>query len=180
MRDLESDHLTVEQLRAAMAAEELLASPVREHLTRCGHCRENLQRAEAQMARLALRVRQATPAPRRPFHLPPAPRQRQWLPRFEWRPVYGLTALAVALFLVSALTLQRLGPLDRSGSNGGRFQTLMTEIDQLVENALPDDYLHIAGEDDIESDEDFFDFVIPSLEEDNLSAMPEFAGGRPC
>jgi hypothetical protein len=130
-------------------------------------------RSDAALQRLALRVRQAAPEPERPFRLPVAAAHRTWRPRLAWRPVYGLATAAAMLLLVSLLVLRP------GGMGDGRFQTMMGEIDRLVENALPEAYLHIAGENDLESDEGFLDFLIPPLD-DHLSQAEEPVGGSPC
>jgi hypothetical protein len=44
-------------------------------------------------------------------------------------------------------------------------ERLMTEIDGLVENALPPVYLEIVGETDLNPDEEFLEFLIPAAED---------------
>jgi hypothetical protein len=44
-------------------------------------------------------------------------------------------------------------------------ERLMTEINGLVENALPPVYLDIVGETNLNMDEDFIDFLVPINED---------------
>jgi hypothetical protein len=43
-------------------------------------------------------------------------------------------------------------------------ERLMTQVNMLVENALPQVYLDIVGETSLNLDEDFMDFLIPTNE----------------
>jgi hypothetical protein len=48
-------------------------------------------------------------------------------------------------------------------------ERLMTEISMLVENALPPVYLDICGKSDPGFDEEFMQFVVPSIESEAVS-----------
>ena len=51
-------------------------------------------------------------------------------------------------------------------------EKLMTEINVLVENALPQVYLDIVADTDLKLDDDFIDFLIPTSEDDpKISAL---------
>ena len=48
-------------------------------------------------------------------------------------------------------------------------EEFLQQISMLSENSLPQVYLDITGESDMEFDEEFMDFIIPTVENEPLS-----------
>ena len=48
-------------------------------------------------------------------------------------------------------------------------EKLMTEVNTLVDNALPPFYLEISGEKNPDYNEEFYQFLIPSIEQETLT-----------
>jgi hypothetical protein len=59
-------------------------------------------------------------------------------------------------------------------------EILMTEVNTLVDNALPPFYLEISGEKHAEYDEEFYQFLIPTIEDKTLSSDREKKGTSSC
>ena len=89
-------------------------------------------------------------------------------PFFNWKFVFGAAAVAATVIIVWATVLiqsQRPGSVGNLAQNMVEAERLMTEIDVLVENALPSVYLEIVGETDLNPDEEFLEFLIPDTED---------------
>jgi len=50
----------------------------------------------------------------------------------------------------------------------------------LAENALPQEYMDITGETDDETDEEFMEFLAPTMEDDYWSLDSGKKGGKLC
>jgi len=59
-------------------------------------------------------------------------------------------------------------------------ERLMTEVNTLVDNALPSFYLVISGENNADYDDDFYQFLIPSVEDKALSSDQGMKGTPLC
>ena len=96
---------------------------------------------------------------------------------------FSATALAAVIIVVWATFLirsQQPGRIGNLAQDMVEAERLMTEIDVLVENALPQVYLDIVGETDLNLDEDFLDFLIPTNEgAARISALAK-KGSRLC
>jgi hypothetical protein len=57
---------------------------------------------------------------------------------------------------------------------------LMTEVNSLVDNALPSFYLEISDEPKPDYDEEFYHFLIPPVEEKTLTSGQEKRGTSLC
>jgi hypothetical protein len=76
--------------------------------------------------------------------------------------------VAAAIIVVWATVLiqsQQPGRVENLAQNMIEAERLMTEIDGLVENALPPVYLEIVGETGLNPDEEFIEFLIPATED---------------
>jgi hypothetical protein len=89
-------------------------------------------------------------------------------PFFNWKFALSAAAVAAAIIVVWATVLiqsQQPGRVENLAQNMIEAERLMTEIDGLVENALPPVYLEIVGETGLNQDEEFLEFLIPAAED---------------
>jgi len=57
---------------------------------------------------------------------------------------------------------------------------LMTEVNMLVDNALPPLYLNISAENNSDYDQEFYQFLIPQIESENLTSYRWKRGPSSC
>ncbi len=89
-------------------------------------------------------------------------------PFLNWKFAFSAATAAAAIIVVWATVFiqsQHPGKVGNLAQNMIEAERLMTEIDGLVENALPPVYLEIVGETDLNPDEEFLEFLIPDAED---------------
>lgn len=164
-------HLSEEQILRALVDESDLSESMREHLSTCPSCRARRERLEEDLGRLGRMAERFAPSPEKRISLPekyPANTAR-WF--WSWRTAFGtvvMAALVIVIVWSSALfrTIPETGTII-SSQEAWATDRLMVEISVLAENALPPVYLNITGESDPGFDEEFMQFVVPTVE--NLS-----------
>ena len=161
-------HLDEQQLIQAVADESDLPRSVQMHLGDCHQCRSEKESFEQEMAALGQMAERYAPQPQKRIVLPV---QEAASPRWSflnWRHAVGAMA-AVAIVVVvfwGSTTLRNLTGLPTAGSPSELLEArqLMTEVNMLVDNALPPLYLEISTEYKPENDKDFYQFLIPQIE----------------
>ena len=160
-----ASHLAEKDLLQAVIDDTDLARNLRQHLNACSQCRLEKERFEKELARLGQLARRYAPEPRRRVTIDT---DMVRSPFFSWKFAFGAAAVAATVIIVWAAVLiqgQRPGSVGNLAKNMVEAERLMTEINVLVENALPPVYLEIVGETDLNPDEEFMDFLIPADEE---------------
>jgi hypothetical protein len=181
----EDFHLDEDQLLWAVVEEAELPLPLQEHLSACSQCRANKERFERDLARLGQMAERFAPSPKGPVSLPVEEPGGSIGWSWGWR-AYVSAAVAAALVVI----LIWWSPLHRNtpGDNGDilaremeEAEQFMTEVSMLVENALPPVYLDISADSGTGFDEEFMQFVVPSVEGDEpLSYDPGKRGALLC
>jgi hypothetical protein len=177
-------HLDEDQLLWAVVGEAEFPLPLQEHLSACPHCRANKESFEQDLARLGQTAERFAPLPKRRVSLP-VEKPRGFIGwSWGWR-TYVSAAVAAALVLVFVWW----SPTTRTtpGGNGDivalemqEAEQFMTEVSMLVENALPPVYQDISAESGAGFDEEFIQFVVPSVEDEPLSYDSGRRGVLPC
>lgn len=160
-----ASHLGENEILQAVVDETDLSLRLKQHLKECSHCRLQKERIAQELARLGQLARRYAPEPQRRVTLT-ADRVR-W-PFLSWKFAFSAAAVAAAVIVVWATILiqsQQPGRVENLAQNMIEAERLMTEIDGLVENALPPVYLEIVGETDLNPDEEFLEFLIPAAED---------------
>ncbi|MBW2173887.1 MAG: hypothetical protein JRF64_04460 [Deltaproteobacteria bacterium] len=177
-------HLDEDQLLWAVVEETELPLPLQEHLSACPQCRTNKERSERDLARLGQMAKRFAPSPRGRVSLPEEkPRDSMgWL--WGWR-AYASATVAAALVVIVVWSFPMFR--DTPGDNGDMLaremqetEQFMAEVSMLVENALPPVYLDISAESSADFDDEFIQFVVPSVEEESLSYDPGKRGALSC
>ena len=158
-------HLGENDILKAVIDETDLPKRLKRHLNECSHCRSQKENIAQELARLGQLARRYAPEPQRRVSLA-ADRVRR--PLLNWKFAFSAAAVAAAIMVVWATVLiqnQQPGRVENLAQNMIEAEKLMTEIDGLVENALPPVYLKIVGETDLNADEEFLEFLIPGAED---------------
>ena len=161
-------HLDEQQLIQAVADESDLPRSLQMHLGDCHQCRSEKESFEQEMAALGQVAERYAPQPQKRIVLPV---QEAGSPRWSflnWRHAVGAMA-AVAIVVVvfwGSTTLRNLTGLPTAGSPSELLEArqLMTEVNMLVDNALPPLYLEISAEYKPDDEKDFYQFLIPQIE----------------
>ena len=166
-------HLDEDQLLRAVVDEAELPPPLQEHLSTCPQCRAAKERFEQNLARLGQMAERCAPSPRKCVSLPVEKPRISIGWSWDWRAYFGV-AVAVALMIVIVWWSApfRTTPEDRGDILALEMREadrVMTEISMLVENALPPVYLDICGTSDPGFDEEFMQFIVPSIESEAVS-----------
>jgi hypothetical protein len=161
-------HLTYDDLLKAVVQTDDVSPECREHLRECDQCKQAIKRIEQRYSRIGQLARQMAPEPLRRFRLPA---QQTISSRWRLKPVAAL-GLAAALLMAFSLWMPRY--LGRPGSppqiTAQRLEKdsqLIQEVDALVNNALPPSFQEMASFNDSTSDEDFINWVVPSIDDDD-------------
>lgn len=166
-------HLDEDQLLWAVVDETELSPPLKGHLSTCDQCRAAKRRFEQDLARLGQMAQRFAPLPRKRISLPmDKPRiSIGWT--WDWRACFGV---AVTVALMIAIVWWSV-PIRTTYEDSGDMlaqemrdeDRIMTEITMLVENALPPVYLNIYGKSDPDFGEEFMQFIVPSIESEDVS-----------
>lgn len=173
-------HLNENDIFQAVVDANDLSEHLKQHLKGCSHCRLQKERFAQELKHLGQMARHYAPEPRRRVTLVT---DRVRSPFLNWKFAFSAAAVAVALIVVwTAVFIQN----QQTGSDGNLAQNmieaekLMTEIDGLVENALPPVYLEIVGEVDLNPDEEFLEFLIPAAEDVSRTSALTRKGPARC
>ena len=161
-------HLDETQIVQAVVDVADLSPDVREHLAACTHCLEIKENFAQELAKLGQLAEHYAPKPQRRIKLPVAEGKQTFWSSFSWRNVAAATAtVAAVLLIVWGTNVMR--NLSQPGTQNLaadmlEAERLMTEVNTLVDNALPSFYLEISGEKSPDDAEEFYQFLIPAVE----------------
>ncbi len=167
-------HLAEDDILQAVIDDADLSDLQRMHLAQCSRCRSQKEQLEQELARLGKLAKRYSPAPQKRITVIP---RKDRSPFFHWGFAFSTAAVAAAVLLMLGTFLirsQQQGNVGNLAQNMVEAEILMTEVNLLVENALPPVYLDIVGETDLGADEDFLDFLIPITDgTPRISALAE-------
>jgi hypothetical protein len=157
-------HLAEDHILQAVIDETDLSTLQQQHLAECSRCRSHRERLENELTHLGRLAERYAPEPLRRItvvqdKVPSGFSIRRFA--FSAAAVAAVIIVVWATFLIRSQQPGRIGNLAQDMVEAER---LMTEVNVLVENALPQVYLDIVGETNLNLDEDFIDFLIPTYE----------------
>ena len=173
-------HLAEKDILQAVIDDTDLSRLQQQHLQDCFQCRSQKERLENELTRLGQMAGHYAPELRRRITLP---EQKVLAPFFNRGFAFGAAAVAAVVIVVWATFLirsQQQGSIGNLAQNMVEAERLMTEIDVLVENALPQVYLDIVGETNLNLDQDFLDFLIPTSDDDRQISALGKKGSKLC
>ena len=162
-------HLNEEQLIQSVVDVSDLPESVQAHLAGCGQCLAGKDSFELEMATLSQKAEQLAPKPQRRILLPAQKTKNPLWNFLDWQNLAAAAATVAAVFiLVWGTNLVRNLSDPGTGNMTADMvesERLMTEVNTLVDNALPSFYLVLSGENTAGYDEEFYQFLIPAIEE---------------
>jgi len=168
----DNGHLTEDRIIKAVADNSQLSVAEKEHLSNCSGCSSALESFGNDLKQLGKIAELSVPSPKRRF-IAYEKRSERNFPRV-FGPRTSLAAVITVLFFIITLHSDSMKSLFNT-KNGSYVDALhsddlfITEINSLVENALPRKYTNIYGETDQDYDGDSMDFIIPSSGNDTIS-----------
>jgi len=172
----DNGHLTEDRIIRVVADKSQLSPSEKGHLSNCPGCSSALESFENDLKQLGKIAELSVPSPKRRFITYEKRAERNFFPVFGMRT--SLAAAITILFFVITLHSDSMKSLFNT-ENGSYMDALhsddllITEINSLVENALPLEYMDIYGEADPDYDDDSIDFIIPSSGKDTISEEEE-------
>lgn len=161
----DESHLTEDHILQAVIDGTDLSALQQQHLAACSRCQSHRERLENELTHLGQLAARYAPEPLRRITVV----QDKVPSRFSIRRfAFSAAAVAAVIIVVWATFLIRS---QQQGGRGNQAQdmveaeSLMKEVNVLVENALPPVYLDIVGETNLNTDKDFMDFLIPTNED---------------
>ena len=158
-------HLAEEDMLQAVIDDTDLSTLQQQHLAECPRCRSHRERLENELTHLGQMAERYAPEPLRRITVAHDKVRSPFSIRGF---AFSAAAVAAAIIVVWATFLirsQQQGRIGNLAQNMVEAERLMTEINVLVENALPQVYLDIVGDTNLNLDEDFIDFLIPTNED---------------
>jgi hypothetical protein len=177
-------HLDENQLIKAVVDPFDLPKAVQAHLSACSQCRINRQNFERELTNLGQIARLSVPKPQRRIILPVQKSGSRFSSFLDWRSIIVAAAtVAAVLMVVWGTNLARNFSEHRTENLTAEMRDakrLMTEVNSLVDNALPPIYLEIADEPQPDYDEEFYQFLIPSTEDKTVTSEQGKRGTSLC
>jgi hypothetical protein len=166
-------HLDEDQLIQAVVDTTDLPQTVQTHLSQCARCQTGKNNFENELTRLSQKVEQFTPQPQRRILLPVQKSKKPFLNLLDWRNLVAAAAAITAVFILvwGTNTVRNLSGTGTENMTAEMMEAekLMTEVNTLVDNALPPFYLEISGEKNADYDEEFYQFLVPTIGDKTFS-----------
>jgi hypothetical protein len=161
-------HLDEQQLIQTVVDENDLPRSAQTHLGTCHQCRSDKESFEQELAALGQIAERYAPQPQKPIVMPVQETKDTRWAFLNWRHAIGAAAAVAIVVIVfwGSTTLRNLTGLPTTGSPSELMEArqLMTEVNMLVDNALPPLYLEISAEYKPDYDKEFYQFLIPQIE----------------
>lgn len=177
-------HLDDDQLLWAVVDEAELPASLAEHLSLCAQCLARKERLEQKLARLGQKAEIFVPSPggKVSLSIDEARSPYRWL--WGWRTAVAVSMTVAVIFVALwwsniFVTTPDIG-ITRLSQEMLEDERFMAEISLLEENALPPLYREISQEDNSVFDEEFMQFIVPSVEDEISSHNPTKRGAALC
>lgn len=162
------DHLTEDQIFQMLLDPSDLSDNRKAHLTACSHCQTALDGLHDDLNQVEKLALETAPNSVGSFHLP-AQQTRNPLSFFTaMRPLPRLVVSALALILlIGAVLFVNPGQENRTVFEIRHMadpDQLLSEIDALVETPFAPEFLLTTSVNDMDTDEDFMEYIVPIKE----------------
>ena len=180
MNETETNHLTSEEMLAAIVDEAALEADRARHMAACPECRKRYENATVQLFALGERARACVPPLSKSIDLSKAMGTACPKRCLTARPALAFASAVCLLLIVLAGWQWRVGlPTTEMAFQSGGAQQLLQEVDRLVENAIPINYQELIESDPYKGGDDFMDFIVPAVDEfDDATQSPANHNGK--
>jgi hypothetical protein len=162
-------HLDDNQLIQSVVDVSDLPDSVQAHLAQCDQCLAGKNSFELKMTTLGQKAEQLAPQPQRRIMLPAPKSKNPFWNLLAWQNLAAAAATVAAVFILvwgTNLVRNLSEPgTEKLTADMVESEKLMTEVNTLVDNALPPFYLVLSGENTAAYDDEFYQFLIPTIEE---------------
>ncbi len=198
MKEKSKNHLNEDQTIWSVVDESVLSPELKTHMDSCGLCVESKRKLENDLKQLGNNARNFAPSMEQKTVLPLEKSGEKFgektgffsLGHLNWNPALSLAATAVILIaIVWWSPVFKFDPVFKS-DNGFEIgeadreiweaDELLTEISRLSENSLPVVYMDISGESYPGLEEEFIEFVAPSITNGPLTFKKRGKGELLC
>ena len=177
-------HLAEAQILRAIVDLSELSHAQQAHLASCGACMAEKSRLEKMLLQLGNMARTSAPAV---MSRPVLPDSRPGL-RPGWflgvRPLVRIAVPALLVLIVVTAALVLKPDQDRHVTLVQEQmidpEQLLSDIDRLIENPLPQEFQTMISIAEIDPDEDFMEYIVPTTENDPLSNIAGKKGEILC
>jgi hypothetical protein len=169
-------HLSEKQVLQAIVDEMHLSAKTRRHLHQCPDCRHEMEETDKEFRQLGETARRLSPMPKRRPGLPVQTHEKMFR-----LPIPAVAVSFVLLLLIGWWVIPLNPPVD----TGSQFiahtdlwedETLMSEISQLTDNALPEPYTALISESITETEYDYMEYLVPSADDEPVSRRTDKKG----
>ena len=174
MKDQINGHLRDEQIIWAVIDRQELPGEARQHLQACVACNTKVAQFSDDLQKFGRDARQAVP----PFSstvILPVAKSSKGSHYGGWLPFFGAAAMAGLLMFFYFMGMQTVTPIQytmlQQQENLLEDEALMREISEMVEYPLSEDIYRITGENGAGYDDEFFDFIVPGMQDDSQSEL---------
>ena len=158
-------HLAEDHILQAVIDDTDLSALQQQHLAQCSRCQSQRERLKKELIHLGQLAERYAPQPLRRINVTDDSVRSPFSIRGFAFSAAAVAAVIIVVWATFLIRSQQQGRIGNLAQDMVEAETLMTEINVLVENALPQVYLDIVGETNMNLDEDFIDFLIPTNED---------------
>lgn len=181
MKPDNKSHLHEELITRAVIDEQDLDDSDRQHLMTCRTCSEKVRQIKDELQELSenglLAVEPARKAVILPREKPAAASNAS-----SWLPTFGVAAMACLVLFFYFLGMESMSPRLTPYQSADALvedEYLMEEISEMVEYPLSETLYEITGDNEV-FDDDFFQFMVPDIQEDLQSEYLILGGITLC
>jgi hypothetical protein len=177
-------HLDDQELIRAVVDAADLPNSVQAHLAACRLCLTAKNRFQLELQTLSQKAERLAPHPQRRILLPALKTKKTLRNLRDWHTWTAAAATVTAVLLIVWGThFVRHPATPESGDTAAEMaeaERFMTEVNTLVDNALPPFYLEISGEKNADYDQEFYEFLIPTIGDQSLTSEHRRKGTSLC
>lgn len=179
-----NEHLAEEQILQAIVDLSDLSDDQQVHLTTCPVCLAEKDRLDRMLLQIGNMARASAPAV---VNRPVLPEKHAgflqgWF--FDFHPFVRIAVPALLILIVIMTTLVLKPDSDTHTAFVEKQmidpEQLLSDIDRLIENPLPQELQTMVSFTGIDPDEDFMEYIVPTTENDPLSNMSGKKGENIC
>ena len=181
MKTQDQAHLNEEQIIRAVIDEEDLAREDRQHISECRLCNDKINQFQAELQELGENASLSVPPLTKKITLP-AEEGTAVSYGARWFPSFGAAFMAGLVLFFYFLGMESMSPqltVMQSPEALLEDEYLMEEIYEMVENPFSDVLYEITG-DNNGFDDEFLEYIVPSVQEDFQSKYVIQGGSKQC